>query len=501
MADAPTIAIDPAAEKLAKLFSGSRIPPVLQRAVPAIIALFVSVGIYFLLDRLGFTKWFNIPISAVIGIGGLVALLILSPEKVGKLLLGIGSLVGGFVLFFVMASYHLPPWLVALSLISFIIIVLAVLGKIGIFTGIINILLLVLLATGQLSIYLPLNPSSPLAVAVQGQEGLWADMLGKAKEGAVSFEEAVTRQYKMATGEYQVGVQEQQNRRLGVFLVDARVLPQIVQRGRHEFFSLIGTVKTESFASEEELRGRVSCYDSAQSLTRGIVMTEPEFDITAGINSYPVQCEFKVADFQAGARKVALEVVFDFTTDAVMRVGMVDSASFKGEERVELAIYTPGPLSIGMSAGSSPVVIFKNKPAAGPVLDMTIDRNIGWQGEVADIEHVTIVVPPGLKVKRVNTLDVSKYLNMCKMTALNEQECTVEKSKLDLLRDVQQGQQAVKMPLRLNVLTEVSDMNALLGKTGYSITQFRASTKYTYRARSELPITVQKEAPMPAAVP
>lgn len=494
----PAIAVDPAAEKLAKLFSGSHIPPGLQRAVPAIISLFVSVGIYFILGRLGFTLWFNIPTSAVIGIGGAVALLILSPEGFGKLLLWFGSLVGGFVLFFFMASYHLPPWLVALSLIAYLIMILALLGnRVGLVIGLFYIVMLGLLFTGYLSMVLPLNPSSPLAVAVQGQEELWADMLGSAKENVGSLQEAASRQYKMATGEYEVGVQEQQNRRLGVFLVDTRVLPQIVQKGRHELFSLIGTVKTESFASESELKGRVSCYDAANTLTQGVVMTEAVFDITAGINSYPVQCEFKVSDFQAGARKVALEVLFDFTTDAVMRVGMVDSASFKGEERAELAIYTPGPVSIGMSAGTAPVVIFKNKPAAGPVLDMTIDRNVGWQGEVASIEYVTIVVPPGLKVKRIGTLDVSKYPNMCAMTALNEQECTIGKSELALLTDVQQGQQSMKMPLRLNALTEISDMNALLGKTGYSVTQFRASTKYTYRTKSELPITVQKEAVTP----
>ena len=113
-------------------------------------------------------------------------------------------------------------------------------------------------------------------------------------------------------------------------------------------------------------------------------------------------------NFQAGQFQVRTNFSFEtwgYTTYHFMDVEQIRSLRIEGREPAQVlglrplstAIYTPGPVSLGMPQISLPVAVDTNEtvvvPAIVPAMGVTIENAWRGRGQITDIDYVVVQVP------------------------------------------------------------------------------------------------------------
>lgn len=475
-----------------------------RRALLLLIMLALLAG-YYLLNKAGLKNIWSVGIAG--GIAVLLVLIILapSPAKFVWRLLGIIAITaGGLLGFFALAllPFQVPAFFTTIFILGTIAIAFAEWGKgAGITLLLVNALLFFILLGpwhSKLHYTEAFRIDSPLYLAAEKQQAefakIWESRV-KVKQGATGVQQDIKRRILVATGEYEDGVEAATSEPLGVFLEKTAVTRERVTIGTPiDLFTEL-TAQTFGF-SDETLKIKLQCYGKTFSGNKiegsnGDITPQAEFEL-ADLESYPVDCVLNSEKFGVGPAKAVIEAEFDFTTSSFIKGHFMpqeiirDYARQKKQPLTELgisgrdleAVYTAGPLRIGMGLGRQPIPILPNTPFA-PTLGITFENN--WvQGKFVEFKKLTITAPPGIEMIGI---DGQKILKNCK-TIQKEQTCTMEEKDLEeMFKD--------KIFTRtIRVQTQGRSAEELLQGAPLAIRSFKLSVDYVYQISKEIDVTV-----------
>jgi len=471
---------------------------------------------YFVLGKAGLQTSFNIGI-----LGFIIGLLLLhrfylpGAQVIMKLLGVIAVAAGGLLVFLLLGRFALPAMLTTLALGVFVVIIFVEWKfKAGTVVLLVNALVFsILLGPPSFLNYPPINafsydhlfrPESPLFLAAEAQSTIfqqgWAKFLNapqKLKEGGTRAQQALNKQMLIATGDYETGVEAQSTAPLGVFLEHAGVTSPRVPIGTP--IDMYAELTAQAFKSGEDVfKIQLRCY--AKDLM-GKEITGSKGEITQStfelmeLESYPIDCILDSTKIGQVAAKATLEATFDFTTSAFLKGHFMPQDVIRDYTRQEKqpltefgisgkdldAVYTAGPLRIGMGLGKQPVPIITNSPFA-PTLGITFENN--WpQGTFVAFNKLTITAPPGINIIGIDG-DGQSIAGKCKTNVRKEHVCTL------FAQDAARFFPDKIFTKTIRVQTQGRSTEELLGGAPLAIRSFKVDVDYTYTIDTSVDITV-----------
>jgi len=362
----------------------------------------------------------------------------------------------------------------------------------------VNLLFFVTILLAPTTVSLISPPGTPLYESVYAVRQGWFDSFNTLFKAGQQVAKGIQSQIYIATGDYEMGVEAQSQKPLGVFVDNVGVTSPIVQF--EDKIDVFARLRVESFKTSENLIVKVKCYPEGVDFARGVIKPRDTFSV----EEYEMQeldCLINASDAGLGSPQIVLETSFDFITSAFLKSYFMDQETVRSMRRNEIdpldafkiadknpiAKFTGGPLMIGMGAGQQPVALVAGEEF-GPTLSITFDRN--WmEGELWNITNFSITVPPGLTIEDVDGNPVSG----CTGGKDAEQTCTLEGSVLSKLFKT-----PVTTPKTVRVHTKVKDVAVLLANAPLAIRSFKTTVNYQYVVKKKVGVNVQqKKVPSP----
>lgn len=487
----------------------------------ALIVLILPVGIFFLQQLNMLTP------AWAIGLIGFTAVLMLLTFDVAREHmehgLQIGAFLGlGILIFWTSAwaqmGFKIPyPHIITTTLIlAYWVGIVFSKSKLKWIAIPINVLFFMVLFMAP-TVFAPSN--SPFGEAVESQRQAWISMFTGVQMLGTEIGRGFERQYLIATGDYEEGVQANSEKPLGVFLENVGISSGVVEMtpDLDEKVNVYARLRSESFKTDKDLKVAVRCYpegfeDDVDS--QGIIRpggNKLQVFSVVEYESQDIDCIIDADELGVGSFQIALEATFDFETSAFLKSYFMDQDrkraldrelqpqnkvaldAFGITDKNPLAVFTAGPIKVGMGAGQQPVALVVGESDSsdyGPTLRLTLDRN-WFEGELTDINSLTVTVPPGIKILDIDGLPVANCLD----ESSGEQTCSIEGEEAKRIY-----YKPLILPKTISVHTRIDSNSKILAGTPLAIRSFKANIDYKYRVKKSVGVTI-RERPVPKAPP
>ena len=303
-----------------------------------------------------------------------------------------------------------------------------------------------------------------------------------------------------ATGDYYEGeVEENENEPLGVYLEN-------IEKAETEFYedepvSIWVTLKARTLEKDKNITINVSCMegDEEESIT-GEVTPKEMFSVYTR-EEEDILCRFDARKLKSGLRKANIFAEFNFPTMAYLKTYFIDKARMRAMNREgidvfeffgisdtePIAVYTNGPVKIGMETSTPPIGIspdYDSKPRFG----ITIENQ--WEGEIESINDLTIYVPNGIEIDAstcnypfLEKSSSNKYSN----EGFEAYELSDVGKKFEKFENIEDF-------ISIRCLLDIKGENAneILGDTPFATKYFRLTVDYQYKLKKKVDIDIKK---------
>jgi hypothetical protein len=342
-------------------------------------------------------------------------------------------------------------------------------------------------------IFAMLDADSPLKYSVENQQKEWSGIWDKVASGAKRAQMEAKRQVNIASGNYEAGVEAQSQKPLGIFLENTGTNSPVRQG---EALKIFGYLKAVTPNPKDVFKINAQCYPvSAKESKNKATFYPPGDELSAG-DYKSVDCSISTAGVTgtigSDSTQAVLETTFDFKTSAFVKTYFMEQDvirsyrmqnldpldEYKIQDKNPMAVYTGGPLMVGMRAGLlQPVPLVKNSDI-GPSLDITLDRTAQWpEGDLMKINKLTVYLPPGLKLVDAKACRDEAGSQVCD---LKPEEYV--KSETD---------KPIIMPAKLRFETKLDgDIQKILGGAPLAVHSFKLDAEYTFRIKKTFDVKV-----------
>lgn len=235
------------------------------------------------------------------------------------------------------------------------------------------------------------------------------DVLDKLTTGISNYQKQISlgvqRQIQFAiTGK----VEENQYEPLGVYLND-------VKPAQSKFYSdeevvIWGTVSARTL--DDPINIKVGCFKGKRKDKEFANRVDPNKTFSVfTLEEQDFACSFKGQEFKTGSKSVTAFADFNFETLAFLKVFFMDRERLRAmtrqnqdpfeefdiKDKNPKAIYTNGPVEIGMETTSSLIGVSKNYLAL-PRLRLSIQNKQGWEGKITALKELILLFPKGTKI-------------------------------------------------------------------------------------------------------
>ena len=217
-----------------------------------------------------------------------------------------------------------------------------------------------------------------------------------------SFQEGL----HVATGGYYTGmVDRHENQRLGVYFDEVEPTARVFNY--ESPVSVYGIIDILSL--NDGIKLDLRCHQDGRDACE-VYPDEPQWYYRH--QREQLDCKFSERRLRPGHHDITLEARFNFETMAYQRTYFMDyetKRSLIAEGKDPLgeyditdtdpeAIYTAGPVMIGMEIIAGQPVEIEPGSNRRPSFGVTIDRNHGWQGYIEKLEELVIQVPESIEI-------------------------------------------------------------------------------------------------------
>ncbi|MBI4450920.1 hypothetical protein HY642_03020 [Candidatus Woesearchaeota archaeon] len=333
----------------------------------------------------------------------------------------------------------------------------------------------------------------------------------KVKTGAIDIYESGWRVYNqtgqrlnetfaVARGDYYTGtVDTKAKEDLGVRLENAKATEK--QFDPDQDIDVFATLKAQTL--DADLNISLNCTVAKQEIPPEAVKLRPKQKfIVETMEDRDIDCIIDRGILtEDGSYSVVLQADFNFRTLSYIRAYFMDKDRLRAFKRQNIdplteygvtdktptAIYTRGPLKVGMGLGTSaqPIGLDRAEDETTFTLGVTITN--AWQGKILAINRVAVIIPRGFELLDAGGVpfDVSSCSGIGEKQGCDDEISSVYVLK-PKLKDVDK-EVTLRMPLRVTS----ADIEQILGLNPLQTHFFKATVDYVYRLEKGVPITIK----------
>jgi N-acetyl-anhydromuramyl-L-alanine amidase AmpD len=313
-------------------------------------------------------------------------------------------------------------------------------------------------------------------------------------------------QIALATGDYYTGkVDQNANEQLGVYLEDIQMAdPEVYE---DESVTAWANLKARTLDKEKPVNVTISCWkDKKTESNKGRISPQENFTIYT-LEEEEVDCFFDKYKLGKGSHSITFSAGFNFETMSYLKSYFMDKQrkramrreeidifdQFEIEDKDPIAVYTVGPVMIGMEIREDlPVGIDRNEEEETFVLGITLKNN--WEGKIEDVTTLTIITPEYVKLIKDESTK-----NYCLNYKFDE-ECNEEDvCKYKLNQDSERiGSVDTYVSLRCPIViekgeqTDKNNYDSFLGDTPLTIKYFKVTADYQYAFEQAITVNVKE---------
>ena len=307
----------------------------------------------------------------------------------------------------------------------------------------------------------------------------------------------VERQLAIATGgDYYTGkVDSAAKQRLGVYLENFRSADAVLYENAP--VTAYATMRAETL--DRELPIMLNCL--ADGNLSGTVRPQATFTILTS-DVIDIDCTWPREALKKGSHALTLRTEFEFTTRAYQKSYIMDQERLREYRRQNvdplkdipdknpIAIYTSGPVRIGMGTGQQPIALGKS---GDPLQSWGVTIENAWEGKVLEISRAFFFTPIGIEVDDPIALGMVKSscdrLTLedhaaCEDTLVNVYELTQDELRSPLYKNL--TLKSFRIPLK------VANPSAVLGQAPIAVQNFKAMVEYRYLLERSTTVSVRE---------
>ncbi len=311
--------------------------------------------------------------------------------------------------------------------------------------------------------------------------------------GAIT--DAFNKRIEIATGDYYTGQVDQNSKKpIGVFIEKLEAADPEYYEGQKVV--VLADIKAETL--KDTIRMSPNCWSDKNRREEIDGMVIPPKLSVDTYDQRSFDCKFK--SLKAGSRIITASATFSFETNAYLKTYFMDKDkirsirnignnpldTYKIDDKNPIAIYTNGPVSVGMEVRSAlPIGL---KPGEVDPLSLGISVGNNWDGKIESLSELKIGLPNGIEI------DTSSCSHLFKFDGLEDDYNVYS---LDVASERALNPRIfsnIKSHQSLRCYLDVKDeyIDDLLGKTPITIKYFRASAKYDYTIEKEIPLEIKE---------
>jgi len=245
-------------------------------------------------------------------------------------------------------------------------------------------------------------------------------------------------------------------------------------------------IPAESILFKTECDTKINQEDAA--VFQGEILETPSGEMMLGYSNelLPLTCSFKDG-LEKGNYDVSFKVTYDYETASslkmyfidkqrknAMRAENIDPLKHYGKDSDPQAIYTPGPIELGIKQPTPPIALELNREL-GPLIGFTIKNK--WQGEISKINFIYIYTPEGLD------LDTT-YCNQFRYIS------TENNFNVYLMEDPEKFP-TIDDYTTINCKTKINSKTSLLGNDEISTKEIKVIVSYVFETKKSTDLRVK----------
>ncbi|MBI3052138.1 hypothetical protein HYY74_06835 [Candidatus Woesearchaeota archaeon] len=263
---------------------------------------------------------------------------------------------------------------------------------------------------------------------------------------------------------------------------------------------LLATVKAANLDRTRPISASPRCWSDREKTDETEGQAQPEAFEILGSETIVFDCRLK--GLKRGTHPIKAAAQFRFTTQAELlsyfmkketlkslgRDGLDPLRLYDAPDPKPVAVHTPGPVMIGISAPEPPIGL---EDASRMSLGITISNR--WSGRIEDIEEVVITLPRGIELyetegcthKFIHAGEDSSGNSLYSLDIAAEREDDSEKfTKIDKYQS-----------FRCSLL--VTDNTLLLAGKPFAIRNFKVNARYVYSVEKDLSLDLKEKRKVP----
>ncbi|MDO8740334.1 MAG: hypothetical protein Q7J54_02030 [Candidatus Woesearchaeota archaeon] len=204
-----------------------------------------------------------------------------------------------------------------------------------------------------------------------------------------------------------------------------------------------------------------------------------------------------VSGATAGSMKIELSASFEFTTMGYLKTYFIDKQKYEdfqksgidvfrhyGLEENPNAIYTNGPIMLGIGSRDPPIAVPEQDEIGDEKILVAVTIENQWGGVINDVKGITVEIPEGLEI-----IDPCQYLKFgVREDGYNKYVLAKSLQKESILsKDA-----AIETFRSIRCFAKINDRPALLGTTPVSTKYIRANVTYSYTTKKDITVDIEK---------
>jgi len=304
---------------------------------------------------------------------------------------------------------------------------------------------------------------------------------------------------QQATGDYYTGqVEKNKEEPLGVYIENLQPADPIFYEGQKA--TIWGIIKARTIGNEIGIA--TSC--KADDKIKGKI--DPEIIEITALEEKDIKCDFDT--LSKGSHRIDVSAEFNFSTMSYLKTYFMDRnrllsmraenidpfEQYKILDRDPTAVYTNGPIGIGMET-TKPLPIGIDKGVQF-FLGLTIQNR--WEGKITKIDRLIIYVPEGFVINVKSDLQKFPCDHLFEEAKFSpEDEDYQEGYKAYVLSDKDPVKKTIAnlqpgqwQSFRCRI--DVEDLERILGKSPFTISNFKATIYYNYTTKKSISVEVKE---------
>ncbi|MBN2421844.1 hypothetical protein JXB41_01340 [Candidatus Woesearchaeota archaeon] len=222
-----------------------------------------------------------------------------------------------------------------------------------------------------------------------------------------AFNAAFQQSILNATGDYYSGNQEQSgySTQLGVYFEDTETDMERYFTG--DSVSVWSKLRAKTLETDDPINIELTCVaidEAGEKISADRIEPGPNIDIYSEEDLF-ITCDF--SNLEEGFYEIQMKAEFLFETTARLKTFFMNKETARALKREDkdiyqeypviedsVAIYTEGPVAIGMETIKQPILV--DESGARPYIGITIENQ--WEGVISRIDDFSITVPQGMEL-------------------------------------------------------------------------------------------------------